>query len=89
MASVLHEELKTVATDVKRRQIEDVVGSLCTAPDVEDDVRVYRLNCPRKSIFVMILQGIDTHYALLQGHAILGDAAPLLIQSCNDYLFLS
>ena len=37
MASALVEELKTVATEAKRSQIEDVVGSSWAALAVEED----------------------------------------------------
>ena len=37
MASALHEELKIVATEAKRSQIEDAVGSSWTALAAEED----------------------------------------------------
>ena len=37
MVSALLEELKAVATEVKRGQIEDAVGSLWAAPAAEKD----------------------------------------------------
>ena len=39
MASVPIEELKTVATEAKRNQIEDAVGSSCAALAAEEDPR--------------------------------------------------
>ena len=45
-------------------------------PGVED-IRVYRLYYARGKFIVMIFQGGDTPYALLQGHSILDDVIPL------------
>ena len=40
------------------------------------------------SIVVMLLQKVDTHYTLLQGHVVLGDVIPLRILSSEDHLCL-
>ena len=42
----------------------------------------------RRSIVVMLLQNVDTHYTLLQGHVVLGDVIPLRIESSEDHLWL-
>ena len=54
--------------------------------DHEQDWQIYPVDpysaiCydARGSIVVMLLQKVDTHYTLLQGHVVLGDLIPLRI----------
>ena len=47
----------------------------------ERNIRVYTrlLYSATESFIVMITQGVDTHFILLHGHALLGDVIPLCI----------
>ena len=65
-----------LGADRDPRRCGNVIGSRTTTKLHSIQV-LFRLYYAKGSVIVMILQGVDTHYTLLQGHTILEDLTPL------------